>query len=131
MYDSLVKGLFNMPEISSPEISSPENPSELQPATDINISNSFSEFHNQADILRNINTASIDIKGPDKNGDTVIHRMLKNDCANASLIKLLIDNGADVNHRNHMGWSALHLAVRSARMDIVTLLVNSGEYCSS
>ena len=41
-------------------------------------------------------------------------------------IQLLLDHGADINNRIRQGWTPLHLAVRSGKVDAVRLLLQHG-----
>jgi ankyrin repeat protein len=45
---------------------------------------------------------------------------------NAEVIKLLIDFGADVNARQHGGWTPLHAAAQSGDVEIAKLLLENG-----
>ncbi len=45
---------------------------------------------------------------------------------NISQVRLLLDQGIDVNAKNEKGWTALHLAAHQGHKDIVELLIKSG-----
>ena len=60
----------------------------------------------------------------DKNGDTPLIKAAWK--GKHSLVKNLIKNGAAINHKDHAGQTALHLAARFRHFDIVKTLVNSG-----
>lgn len=44
---------------------------------------------------------------------------------NAELLKWLIDNGANINHQDRNGFSALHFAVKEQRFDVTEILINN------
>ena len=52
--------------------------------------------------------------------------MLATSGGNLKLVKFLIDNGADVNAKNHAGISALNLASKKKNSELVNLLKARG-----
>lgn len=65
---------------------------------------------------------SIDAR--DSDGYMPIHRACHND--NVDLVKLLIDNGADVESKTNEGWRALHCASYWGNIDVVNFLIKYG-----
>jgi len=45
---------------------------------------------------------------------------------NFTIVQLLLDSGADINHQEHNGWTSLHLAVLKSHLDVVKLLLARG-----
>ena len=43
-----------------------------------------------------------------------------------NIVKCLIENGADINVKNHMGWTPLHLAAGYGYLEIVKYLIEIG-----
>lgn len=64
-------------------------------------------------------------EGPPKGKGTLLHRAVSTG-EDEALIKLLIDNGADVNAKDGSGRTPLHMAVDRGRLATVKLLVESG-----
>jgi len=60
-------------------------------------------------------------------GDTPLHECVRHNLLQC--IVELLEHGSDVNHRNHQGWSPLHLAVHNTRsfsVDVIQALVTCG-----
>ncbi|KAI0242032.1 hypothetical protein LSAT2_015116, partial [Lamellibrachia satsuma] len=60
-------------------------------------------------------------------GDTPLHECVRHSML--ACICELLEHGSDVNHRNHQGWSPLHLAVHNTRnfsFDVIQALVTRG-----
>jgi len=68
-----------------------------------------------------------DINGRDEDGrPPLIHAILAED-ADPEIVRLLIDNGADVNLKDYgQEWTALHFAARDRQAEIVDILIASG-----
>src|SRR5439155_24639342 len=68
----------------------------------------------------------IDINSLDEDGRSILmHALLASD-ASLGIVKLLIQNGADVNLREpKQQWTALHFAAREGRAEIVKLLLDN------
>jgi ankyrin repeat protein len=56
----------------------------------------------------------------DVNGETALHFAAR--CARAAVVKLLLDNGADVTLRDHNGRTALHSAVAAGSSSVLAVL---------
>lgn len=59
-----------------------------------------------------------------KGGDTALMKAACNGKKN--VVKFLIENGADVNMKNYIGFTAIHWAFDSEDLSIIELLVNAG-----
>ena len=69
----------------------------------------------------------IDAKGVDaivRDGRTVLIYAARD--GHTEVVKLLIDNGADLNHKNNGGVTALRTAAREGRTEVVKLLIDNG-----
>jgi ankyrin repeat protein len=65
----------------------------------------------------------VGIDAVDRDGRTLL---LNASCyKNAALIRWAINNGADVNHQDNGGWTALHFAVQENALAIVNLLLDN------
>ena len=42
------------------------------------------------------------------------------------IVKLLIENGADINKSNNDGWTSLYLAVNKRHLEVIKLLIENG-----
>ena len=60
----------------------------------------------------------------DSSGTTRLHKAAE--YGQLSVVKFLLDNGADVNARSHFGYTPLHTAVLSGRKNIVEVLLSRG-----
>ena len=61
----------------------------------------------------------------DSLGDTPLHRAAR-DNSNPSVIKALIEGGADLGARNRRGFTPLHRAARNANPSVITALIEAG-----
>ena len=59
-----------------------------------------------------------------RNGETML--MLAARDGHTDVVKFLIDNGVDLNHKDSVGWTALMFAATWERMEIVKLLIDNG-----
>jgi len=66
----------------------------------------------------------IDIEAPDADGNTYLHRICARGCAQS--VRLMIKNKACLDTKSRVGYAALHIAVMSASLEIVDLLLNAG-----
>ena len=69
----------------------------------------------------------IDAKGVDaivRDGWTALMHAARD--GHTEVVKLLIDNGADLNHKNNGGVTALRTAAREGRTEVVKLLIDNG-----
>lgn len=64
------------------------------------------------------------VNAQDKHGDTALMKAAGG--GKKSIVKLLIDNGANASIKDHLGFTALHWALDNGDFDIVALLVNAG-----
>ncbi|RPA91792.1 ankyrin, partial [Choiromyces venosus 120613-1] len=55
---------------------------------------------------------------------TALHYASRN--GNASIAKMLLASGANVDAQSHYGWTPLHEAVAGGWTDIITLLLEAG-----
>ena len=58
----------------------------------------------------------------DKHGVTPLHIACR--VGHAHIVKLLLDNRADINRRNYPGRSALHMAATCGQLPVVELLLS-------
>lgn len=63
------------------------------------------------------------INEQDENGETVLHQS----CLSGQLeiVRLLVENGAELELRDDRGWTCLHYAAFGGRVDVVNFLINS------
>ncbi|XP_058512168.1 ankyrin repeat domain-containing protein 31 [Ochotona princeps] len=59
-------------------------------------------------------------------GESRLHAAAKR--GNVSLVKALIDSGADVNLQDYAGWTPLHEASNTGSSDVITELLNAGAH---
>ncbi|KAK2791579.1 hypothetical protein FQN52_004770 [Onygenales sp. PD_12] len=86
----------------------------------------LSAFHLAAESRRNIKRRSIKMKKGESQGN-YDKRVGKAPCkANDSMLKLLLERGADINSISMYGWSALAVAVRQRDPHLARLLVANG-----
>ena len=60
----------------------------------------------------------------DKDGWSALHHAARE--GYKEVVRLLIDNGADVSSIDKNGWSALHHAVYTGHLEVVRLLIDGG-----
>ncbi len=77
---------------------------------------------NQAEIVREMIIAGADVNKP--SGKLKLSPL--HGASNIEVIRLLVNNKADVNAKDASGNSPLHSAVRNARIDVIKALIDSG-----
>jgi ankyrin repeat protein len=72
--------------------------------------------------------AGADLSAVDANGKSVLMEPIRSVATQGSLrcIRLLLDKGSDVNHRDEYGVTALQVAAQFADLEIVKMLLNAG-----
>lgn len=63
------------------------------------------------------------INEQDENGVTVLHRSCL--LGQLEIVRLLVENGAELELRDERGWTCLHFAAFGGRVDVVSFLINS------
>lgn len=81
---------------------------------------------NKEDIVRLLLLHKADPNVPSQNGYHVypIHAALSND--NSTISKMLIESGADVNVKQHGGFTPLHFAAQHGNIDMIIILLELG-----
>jgi len=77
-------------------------------------------------IVRQLLLAGADITTTNNEGDTVLTYMLKNEIKDMDIIRLLLNSGSNIHHKNKYGEDALILAVNNNFTNLVQLLINNG-----
>lgn len=63
------------------------------------------------------------INGQDEEGVTVLHQSCLS--GHIEIVRLLVDNGAELELRDDRGWTCLHYAAFGGHVDVVNFLINS------
>ena len=70
------------------------------------------------------NNAPVDLRSANQMANTPLHAALAG--RRADVVPILLDAGADVNARQHGGWTALHAAAANGDRALVELLLSRG-----
>ena len=70
------------------------------------------------------NNAPVDLRSTNQMANTALHAAMAG--RHGDVVKLLLDSGADVNAKQHGGWTALHAAAANGDRALVELLVLRG-----
>lgn len=122
IHEACAAGLYNHVQMMidhKPEI---VNELSIHQFTPLGIASHF----NKEDIVRLLLTHKVDPNIPSQNGYHVypIHTALSNN--NNAISKLLIEAGAEVNVRQHGGFTPLHFAAQHGNIDLIIILLEQG-----
>jgi hypothetical protein len=81
-------------------------------------------FNGNAEVIRSLVTAGVQVSGTDKDGNTPLHLAVRHGCRDA--IKALIEAKADVNARNLDGRTPLMTAANLRNLEAVQSLTDAG-----
>ena len=76
------------------------------------------------DAIKVLLKAGADLKIADADGDTCIHHAARNDCC-TQVIKSIITDGVDVNATNKYNETALLIACKEGKTDVIHILINA------
>jgi len=75
-------------------------------------------------VLRHLSREAANLR--DQDGMTLLMNAVLEEQPDPEVIQALLDRGADVNAKDHDGWTTLHFAARDQKKKIVPLLLAAG-----
>jgi ankyrin repeat protein len=75
---------------------------------------------------RLIASEKVNLEEVDSDGRTLLMNAIAPEMSSPRMVRILLQNGADLDHQDHQDICALHIAARNDKVEILSLLLNWG-----